>query len=92
MASTFRYLQDKTSRPMDWALLLWIFAGCGLELPSKPPDLLHKFNVLEVGRGPAHLLTTDFNMDGNADLVSANAKNSTLSVMLGKGEIGRAHV
>tara|TARA_Y100000031_G_scaffold93879_1_gene102974 strand:+ start:1315 stop:2427 length:1113 start_codon:yes stop_codon:yes gene_type:complete len=71
---------------MGWTLLLWVFIGCGLELPSKPPDLLHKFNVLEVGRGPAHLLTTDFNMDGNADLISANSKNSTLSVMLGKGD------
>ena len=59
--------------------------GCKIELPSPPPDLFYKSNVLNVGLGPAHLISVDLNLDGYIDLVSANAKNNTLSILLGNG-------
>ncbi len=71
---------------LAWALLTGGLTGCGMELPSPPPDLFHKFNVLEVDLGPTSLLTADLNMDGYADLVSTNAQNNTLSILLGKGD------
>ena len=76
-------------RPVAWFwLIAYIFsAGCDLfKLPSPPPDLFYKYNVLPVGQGPAHLLTADLNLDGEADIVSVNAKNSTLSILYGKGD------
>ena len=69
---------------------LFLFAcgsiGCGLELPSPPPNIFYKYNELKVGKGPAYLITADLNLDGFPDLVSANAKNNTLSVLMGKGD------
>ncbi|MFQ5449586.1 MAG: FG-GAP repeat domain-containing protein [Nitrospinaceae bacterium] len=61
-------------------------SACDFKLPSPPPNLLYKYNVLQVGQGPADLLTLDLNLDGEADIVSANAKNSTLTVLYGKGD------
>jgi hypothetical protein len=55
------------------------------DLPQPPPDMFYKFDVMPVGQGPAHLLTADLNLDGNLDLVSANTKNSTLTILYGKG-------
>jgi hypothetical protein len=55
------------------------------DLPQPPPDMFYKFDVMPVGQGPAHLLTTDLNLDGNLDLVTANTKNSTLSILYGNG-------
>ncbi len=71
-----------------FGLTAFIFiAGCDyFKLPSPPPDLFYKYNVLPVGQGPAHLLTADLNRDGEADIVSANAKNSTLTILYGKGD------
>ncbi|MCH8157907.1 MAG: VCBS repeat-containing protein, partial [Nitrospinae bacterium] len=84
MPAILRHMRNQTA--LGGILLSWGLAACGLEMPSPPPDLFYKYNVLEVGQGPAYLLTADLNLDGNADLVSANANNSTLSVMLGKGD------
>jgi hypothetical protein len=56
------------------------------DLPKPPPDLFYKFDVMPVGQGPAHLLTTDLNLDGEPDLISTNAKDSTLSLLFGKGD------
>lgn len=56
------------------------------DLPQPPPDLFYKFDVMAVGQGPAHLITADLNLDGEPDLVSANTKNSTLSILYGKGD------
>ena len=67
-------------------LLVCESIGCGLELPSPPPDIFYKYNELKVGRGPAYLITADLNLDGFPDLVSANTKNSTLSVLISKGD------
>ncbi len=61
-------------------------AACDFKLPKPPPDLFYKFNVVEVGKGPANLLTLDLNLDGEADIVSANTKDNTLSVLFGKGD------
>jgi hypothetical protein len=70
-----------------WLIFCIFIAGCDFfKLPSPPPDLFYKYNVLQVGQGPAHLLTADLNRDGEADIVSANAKNSTLSILYGKGD------
>jgi len=60
--------------------------GCQIELPSPPPNVLYKYNVLRVGSGPADILTIDLNLDGSVDLVSANTKNNTLSILLGIGD------
>lgn len=56
------------------------------DLPQAPPKLFYKFDIMPVGQGPAHLLTTDLNLDGEPDIVSTNAKNSTLTLLLGKGD------
>jgi len=61
-------------------------AACSMELPKPPPKLHYKFNVLNVGLGPAQLLTADLNKDGNDDIVSVNSKDSTLTVLLGRGD------
>ena len=92
MAAIHSKIKAKTLLSLYWTLLIWGFTGCGIEWPSLPPNLFYKFNVLKVGRGPAHLITVDLNMDGSADLVSANAKNNTLSILLGKrdGHFGKA--
>jgi hypothetical protein len=67
-------------------LILSDSLGCGLELPSPPPDIFYKHNELKVGRGPSYLITVDLNLDGLPDLVSANSKNNTLSVLLSNGD------
>jgi len=80
---------ESTWRRLVWFwLMAFIFvAGCDVfKLPSPPPDLFYKYNTLRVGQGPAHLLTADLNLDGEADIVSANAKSSTLSILYGKGD------
>lgn len=56
------------------------------ELPSPPPDMFYRFDLMPVGKGPAFLLTADLNLDGEPDLVTANAKDSTLSLLYGKGD------
>ncbi len=69
-----------------WLSVCLLFAACDMKLPKPPPDLFYKFNVLPVGQGPSDLLTLDLNRDGQADIVSANAKNSSLSILYGKGD------
>ena len=61
-------------------------AAC--DLPKPPPDLFYKYDVIPVGKGPAHLLTTDINLDGELDLISTNAKDNTLTLLYGKGNGG----
>ena len=85
MAIIYSQIKAKTWLPLCFALLVWGSSGCGINLPSPPPNLFYKFTVLEVGRGPAHLISVDLNLDGYIDLVSANAKNNTLSILLGEG-------
>jgi hypothetical protein len=63
-----------------------LLSGCDFKLPSPPPATLYKYNVIPVGIGPAFLVAEDFNQDGFQDIVSANAKNSTLTLLLGKGD------
>ena len=79
---TFRILQFVT-----WTVLscgVFILSSC--DLPQRPPELFYKYDVIQVGQGPAHLLTTDLNLDGEPDLISANAKNNTLTLLYGKGD------
>ena len=56
MAAIHSQIKSKIFLLLCWNLLAWGATGCGIELPSPPPNLFHKFNVLEVGRGPAHLI------------------------------------
>ncbi len=56
------------------------------DFPQPPPDLFYKFDVMPVDQDPAHLLTTDLNMDGEPDLVSANTTSNTISILYGKGD------
>lgn len=71
--------------------LSWVGLYCATlflsacDLPEPPPDLFYKFDVIPVGKGPAHLLTSDLNLDGEPDIISTNAKNSTLTLLFGKG-------
>ncbi len=67
-------------------VLTTFLIGCDFELPSPPPATLHKYNVIPVGMGPAFLIAEDFNQDGFQDIVSANAKNSTITLLKGKGD------
>ena len=67
-------------------ILSCVIVGCEFKFPSPPPKTFYKHTELKVGRGPAYLITIDLNLDGFPDLVSANAKNNTLSVLLGKGD------
>ncbi len=79
--------KDKSPRfARIWLIAFICMVGCDFKLPSPPPDLFYKFNVIPVGSGPANLLTVDLNLDGEADIVSANAKNNTLSILYGKGD------
>lgn len=80
--------RDAGPRPAIFWLTASLFfsAGCDFKLPSPPPDLFYKFNVIPVGQGPANLLTADLNLDGEADIASANVKNSSLSILYGKGD------
>jgi len=70
-------------------ILIWLYPFCGIvgcNLPSPPPDMLYKFDVIKVGKGPSYLLTHDINLDGEPDLVSVNAKDNSLSLLYGKGD------
>ncbi len=71
---------------LSMTALYWVvlfLAAC--DLPKPPPDLFYKYDVIPVGKGPAHLLTTDINLDGELDLISTNAKDNTLTLLYGKG-------
>ena len=79
-------MKNKTLLIYYFVFIFFEATGCGIEIPSPPPNLFYKFNVLEVGQGPANLITIDLNLDGISDIASANAKNNTLSVLLGNGD------
>ncbi len=80
-------IKPNFSRQLSWAgLFCSIFLLSACDLPQPPPDLFYKFDVMPVGQGPAHLLTADLNMDGEPDLISANTKDSTLTLLYGKGD------
>ena len=49
--------------------------GCQIELPSPPPNVFYKYNVLRVGSGPADILTKDLNLDGSFNLRFFQPKN-----------------
>ena len=71
--------------------LFWVAFYCTVlfmsacDLPKPPPDLFYKYDIIPVGKGPAHLLTTDMNLDGELDLISTNAKDNSLTLLFGKG-------
>lgn len=81
--------KDKAPHPRFARFLLIAFicmVGCDFKLPSPPPDLFYKFNIIPVGSGPSNLLTADLNLDGEPDIISANAKNNSISILFGKGD------
>lgn len=67
-----------------WLITVLLIVAC--DLPSPPPDMLYKFDVIKVGKGPSYLLTKDINLDGEPDLISVNAKGNSLSLLYGKGD------
>ncbi|MBC8283700.1 MAG: VCBS repeat-containing protein, partial [Nitrospinae bacterium] len=75
---------NRHNKTLLWFSVLLGVAGC--DLPSPPPDMLYKFDVMQVGKGPAFLLTQDINLDGEPDLISVNAKDNSLSLLYGKGD------
>ncbi|MBT6345470.1 MAG: VCBS repeat-containing protein [Nitrospina sp.] len=76
----------RASTWVRWVCVLSIGLLSACDLPQPPPNLFYKFDVMRVGQGPSHLLTSDLNLDGEPDLISANTKNSTISILLGKGD------
>ena len=88
---TSSFLKLKRSIKQTTVLLLFLLAvlfgnACEFKLPPPAPDLFYKYNVLEVGPSPAYLLSSDFNLDGFPDLLSANGNGHTATLFLGKGD------
>ena len=69
-------------------ILFWVSLISACDLPKPPPDIFYKFDVMSVGKGPSHLLSADLNLDQEPDLITANTKDSTLSILYGKGDGG----
>ena len=63
-----------------------IITACDFKLPSPPPDLFYKFNVIRVGQGPSYLVSKDINLDGAMDIIAANTKESSISILYGNGD------
>ena len=61
-----------------------LLAG-GCDLPPKPPDVFYRFNSVQVGLGPTYVIAADLNLDGETDLVSANSRAHSLSILFGRG-------
>ncbi len=66
--------------------LLILAAGCDFKMPNPPPDVLYKFDTIQVGWGPVFVTSADLNQDSLPDLIVANSKDHTLAVMTGNGE------
>ncbi|MEE8127321.1 MAG: VCBS repeat-containing protein, partial [Nitrospinaceae bacterium] len=73
------------SRLPLFLLVYGLFWGCDFKLPPKPPDVFSKVNSVRVGLGPAYVVAADLNLDGETDLVSANSKDHSLSILFGRG-------
>lgn len=63
-----------------------LLTACDFKMPKPPPDLFYKFNTVEVGQGPSFLVSADLDLDGLQDIVSANSKNSTVTILYSKGD------
>jgi len=66
-------------------VIFGLVGGCDFQLPPKPPDVFFKVNSVPVGVGPSYVASADLNLDGEADLVIANSKDHSLSVLFGRG-------
>ena len=85
-------LKSRTNKPEGTSFILliraFLLAGGllgGCDLPPKPPDVFSRFNTVPVGLGPAYVVSADLNRDGEADLVSANSRDNSLSILFGRG-------
>jgi len=67
-------------------LIAGLAMGCDFKLPSPPPKLFYKFNVLDVGQGPSYLVSKDLNLDGAIDIISANSKGNTITILYGRAD------
>ncbi|MEE8260687.1 MAG: VCBS repeat-containing protein [Nitrospinaceae bacterium] len=67
---------------------LLFLMGCppASQSQKKMPPLFRISAVLETGKEPSFLVTDDFDIDGNLDLVVLNSGEHTLSVYKGKGD------
>ena len=75
----------------SWAAFLLITSQASAQIPDTaingPGNVFLTANVLGPGgTGPTYLTVADFNGDGHADVVVANAGNNTIGVLLGKGD------
>lgn len=70
------------------ALAVLFLTGCPPASKSKKkmPPLFRITAVLDTGKDPSFLISDDFNVDGNLDLVVLNSGEHTLSVYQGKGD------
>jgi hypothetical protein len=89
MTSSFQNLKQAIKQ-ITFLLLLFLVIlfgnACEFQLPPPAPDLFYKYNVLKVGSGPAYLLSSDFNLDGFPDLLSANGNDHTATLFIGNGD------
>lgn len=63
--------------------------GCPPTQKSEQKKLTPLFeltNVLKTGKEPSFLVTADFDLDGNLDLVAVNSAGNSFSILLGKGD------
>lgn len=69
-------------------LAILLLTGCPPASKSKKkmPRLFRITSVLDTGKDPSFLISADFNVDGNLDLVVLNSGEHTLSVYQGKGD------
>ena len=70
------------------ALTLLFLMGCppGSQSKKKLQPLFRITSVLDTGQEPSFLVTEDFNLDGNLDLVVLNSAEDTFSVFQGNGD------
>ncbi len=61
-----------------------IIVGCSNVIKENTPEFAHK--IIKTGKGPGSVEVADLNKDGFADIVIANAEDSSTSVMLGDGK------
>jgi hypothetical protein len=68
---------------VPWLLAL---AVAGTATAAQAPLFMGDFLSFGVGNGPVAIANADLNADGHTDLVSANTRSNTISVVLGNGK------
>ena len=69
-------------------ILFWMMNGCSnSSKPRKKMPPLFRINfTMDTGAEPSFMITEDFNLDGELDLVVTNSGDNTLSYFKGRGD------